>query len=1312
MDIILFDEILETHTCKSLQQALIDRGHKVNDTGKIWKGHQFPTDEVDTNFIWSKVNNVIEQKPDVVFNFRASSLLPEMVIRLKQSGIHTVAWLPDDPVLYHICYRHIVSFYDTILHCGDVNVLDFYSQNHGRSGFNFPFWSDNSHFPLSYNPENAEYDLVFLGNCVGKVRRERYELIASLPCKKRIYGRVSNDYFNLCAGFIEDTSSVSNVLGKGLLGLSIPQYFRDYADTDYDFPQLNGLEFFQYPSRIIQYAACGLPIISLQPGKPPTTFPELITVEDVNILTKKVNILINDLEHLQELSKQVHQRFTQSFSAKSRAIFLENILYNKYVNLDTLTKSQLFSQVMESISQAQKVSYAADENFIGFNMSHSETNLPSIEDQRENLRHLNLESPRKFKVLYFGHFVNGDTDIVACLLRALRNLGHHVLYIDLWKRHRHLLKNQPKTISGYGPVFIDLSSIELFLNKYQPQIIICCAGGFCFSEADSLELKSRGIVLIGLTLSDPDVQSSMINHVCNFDYHTTNSELALKRYHEAGIKNTFLLPFGIDRSYVTTNIEYSSQYEADVICLGHASNRPERQELMGYLAKKFNVKVYGNGWQLPNAKTVKGYEMLQASRLGRIHINFAQTCAGYTNVKCGVFESIASGAVLCTHEFLEMEKYFEYGSEIIGFNSKLELTQQIENLLLDKEKYEAIRRRSFHKLVNYHLYEHRWLDLFNRVEKDIFEKSEIITQERAEVLQKCLEQNYSLTKKVIISGFYGSDNAGDELILRSISENVTKSYPQIQFFVASNNPQKVEFIHALQSFERNNLAVGDCEISSASATILGGGGLWHDYTFYSSGGMISLFSNTQMSLAGYGKLPLLGCIYNLPFYVFGMGVGPLNHPDAQNFLSFLAKQAEFISVRDNNSLKLLGKIIESPRKIEYFPDPVFALDISEYSIPDAIKKISVKNPILGINLRPWKNAKNNHYFLEQLANALKKITREYNCTLLGIPMQKNHDEAILRQMFEMVDSSQPKIILNWTDDFAKLFGTLKSCQALVSMRLHCCLLAHRLSIPTIGLAYDPKVSSHFQELGIENFSVSLDMSASALIDKIKQVMDLKGNFPESVKVQVQKLECQAREGIKLLGNRLNSVTTVRNTAKIINQTIQDSVPNSVPPKNVVKLVEKKLSSLQFASEDNSNILSPNWYAPPKDSKIKLTLLSTEKINISLDLTQPDDKRYITTSDMAFNKPPKKIPDWEIKPSLIYYVYLSVNFVSGNISGILWFIEYSESDRLKHTTTKILNGETELEVMTHPNAKYFRIAIRLTGSGILELEQPALFEVKI
>ncbi len=73
------------------------------------------------------------------------------------------------------------------------------------------------------------------------------------------------------------------------------------------------------------------------------------------------------------------------------------------------------------------------------------------------------------------------------------------------------------------------------------------------------------------------------------------------------------------------------------------------------------------------------------------------------------------------------------------------------------------------------------------------------------------------------------------------------------------------------------------------------------------------------------------------------------------FLKFLAKQAQYISVRDINTLKLLGKITENQRAIlNIFQILVFALDISECTIPGPVQKIiNNNNPILAVNLRPW-----------------------------------------------------------------------------------------------------------------------------------------------------------------------------------------------------------------------------------------------------------------------------------------------------------------------------------------------------------------------
>ena len=45
--------------------------------------------------------------------------------------------------------------------------------------------------------------------------------------------------------------------------------------------------------------------------------------------------------------------------------------------------------------------------------------------------------------------------------------------------------------------------------------------------------------------------------------------------------------------------------------------------------------------------------------------------------------------------------------------------------------------------------------------------------------------------------------------------------------------------------------------SLVSAVILGGGGLWHDYTFDRAGGLAGLFHGSTLSIPGLAVLPLL-----------------------------------------------------------------------------------------------------------------------------------------------------------------------------------------------------------------------------------------------------------------------------------------------------------------------------------------------------------------------------------------------------------------------------------------------------------------------
>jgi polysaccharide pyruvyl transferase CsaB len=1119
MHFVLFDEIQEKHTVRSLERALSARGHEVTTTGPVWKGHFLPKTNHEMAPIRKRVHEICKLGPDVLFNFRPSSLLPDMVKELKTAGVHTVAWLADDPVLYQVCYRHVVEAYNTVLDCGGENILSFYQKRHGTTGFNFPFWTDDSEFRYTYNPTRAEFDLVFLGNCDGNVRAKRYELLSSLPFEVRIYGKVKNDLYHLRAGYLETTKQISDVLGRAHCAINIPQNFGDYMGTEYDFPELADLGHFELPSRVIQYAAIGLPIISLQGEGPPRIFPELITCSNREGLISRLEALLKDEAQLRSLSAAVHARFRRSFSAEARAAFLENIIESpqNYMNLGISERAVCFATVLGEQPQRAVFSENATRKPKSKSSSIDIERLPTIEEQRENLRSTVFKAPHRWRILEFGTEINGDTDIVACLRRALINLGHTVLHIDV-RRHKDILLNTPEKVSGFGPVFIDLRRIRHLVDRFQPQIMICLAGGLCFSREDSQELKSRGILLLGTTLSDPDVQESIIGHVELFDFHTTNSNLALEKYQEAGIGNTILFPFGIDYGYVTTEVPPAPELQADVICLGHAVDRPERQKMMERLAREFKVRAYGLGWRLPGAERVTGQRVIQASREGRIHVNFANTLAGHTNVKVGVFESIGNGAVVCTQRFPEMEKYFEYGKEIIGFESEHELRAQIRELLADESRYESIRRHSFHRLVSEHLYEHRWQALFTKIEQDIFEQHAVVPLNRAKILQETLRINNQRPRRIVISGFYGAGNTGDELILRSIIDGVGRERKDIQFIVASEESASVERLHSCPAFQRSDISAMDAEMSVATAAILGGGGLWHDYAFERSGGPLSLFSDTASSIGGWGKLLVLARIYGRPAHVFGIGVGPLRDQQAKQLLRLLCETTQSIVVRDRESKALLEEIEGWQLPVKYVPDMVYALDLSNLQMPSNVRTISNECPIIAVNLRPW--LVENESLEYRIARALEHVARTHDCALVGIPMRAKHDEEILKRVFAMIRIPRPSLVLDWTENFEELFGTIQASRALLAMRLHACVLGHRLGVPSLGITYDPKIEQHFKELGIEDRALPYGATVDDLVTGLTQVLALEGKLETHVRRRVASLEETTRDGIRLLASAL------------------------------------------------------------------------------------------------------------------------------------------------------------------------------------------------
>lgn len=315
------------------------------------------------------------------------------------------------------------------------------------------------------------------------------------------------------------------------------------------------------------------------------------------------------------------------------------------------------------------------------------------------------------RIMFFGRYTEGSTGIVRSIFMGLHELGHVVYEINVSARPEVLI-NPYRCQGGHGPIYVRWELVKEEIAMFKPDIIIFCAGGLTFEPEILRHLKGKCKV-IAFTLSDPDVFPTVSQYAHLFDHHTTNSVKALELYKEKGINNTILMPFAIDsRFFVPHSID--SAFKSDVAIIGHA--RDYRINTVKRLIKEFDAKVYGRNWPFESSGPVHGEDWFKAAYSSSFLINFPKTGAGYTNVKVGVFEAIATGRLLFTEYFDEMKRFYEYDKEIIGYESEDDLIKKVGYYINHKDEAEIIARAGQLRTASEHTWKKR-LDHFFREAK-------------------------------------------------------------------------------------------------------------------------------------------------------------------------------------------------------------------------------------------------------------------------------------------------------------------------------------------------------------------------------------------------------------------------------------------------------------------------------------------------------------------------------------------------------------------------------------------------------------------
>lgn len=301
---------------------------------------------------------------------------------------------------------------------------------------------------------------------------------------------------------------------------------------------------------------------------------------------------------------------------------------------------------------------------------------------------------------------------------------------------------------------------------------------------------------------------------------------------------------------------------------------------------------------------------------------------------------------------------------------------------------------------------------------------------------------------IVVSGYYGYDNLGDEAILEQLIAELVQVVPGCRIVVLSNNPEQTERLYNILSVSRWDFIALLKILMRCRLFISGGGGLFQDVR--SAGSVIY-----------YGIQILAARLFNCPVLVYAQGVGPLKSIFSRRLAKCAFKQANAVSVRDEASKKLLAGWDVRSIKIA---DPVWCLRPS--ALPEAVIDqldraglSSKRHEVLriGVSLREFVSLTQakRESLLNTLAEALPA-----GSVVVPLPLQSEQDTGILEDFVRLLPKDTHTVVQL---DFAKLSLPSQWLQLfthfdfVISMRLHALIMALKAGVPVAGLAYDPKV---------------------------------------------------------------------------------------------------------------------------------------------------------------------------------------------------------------------------------------------------------------
>lgn len=328
---------------------------------------------------------------------------------------------------------------------------------------------------------------------------------------------------------------------------------------------------------------------------------------------------------------------------------------------------------------------------------------------------------------------------------------------------------------------------------------------------------------------------------------------------------------------------------------------------------------------------------------------------------------------------------------------------------------------------------------------------------------------------IVVAGYYGFGNAGDELILRSLIHQLKRQSPPSRITIFSAQREQTAKHFEVEAVNRWWFCEWILPLWKARRFILGGGGVLQE-------------STGVWNHAYYLSLLVLAKCLGCRTEIIAIGVDPLRTNFNRWWTRFVFNvMVDYASVRDSDSQQAL-EASGVDRRISRVPDLIFQLTLPEASKAPNHSRGGPSRIALALCAWPERVG-----WEQDLALLCDRLVSQLNVLIELLVFFPAQDEALARKVAEGAQEpapvriwSQPEDLLTWIQDYDLVIG----------MRYHALALTALAKKPFIGWGSQRKVRTLCRDFSQPLWSFERGWDADAIFRQIGEAWRHRDVLPD------------------------------------------------------------------------------------------------------------------------------------------------------------------------------------------------------------------------